>query len=167
MELANQFSYLLFGLGTLVALTAVLRWRRVAWRPVLLIGLLVVTVFTAGFLALRPGVSDVTDAAEAQALIGDGKPTLLEFYSNYCAGCMAVRPQVDALIAELGDTFNVLRIDIHTPVGRELRRVYGFTYSPEFVLFDADGRETWRSNSPPPAAELARISAGEITNTIQ
>ena len=78
---------------------------------------------------------------------------------------MAARRTVDALVANLGDQFNVLRVDIHTTVGRELRALYGFTYSPEFVLFDASGSELWRSNNPPSTAELERVKAQPGTNT--
>lgn len=164
MYIANQFSYVLFALGTLVVVLAVLRWRHVAWRSTLIAALVLALVFTGGFLAFRVGASDVASVGAAQAQIGNGKPTFLEFYSNFCAGCMAARPAVDELVTAMGDTFNVLRIDIHTAVGRELRAIYGFTYSPEFVLFAADGSELWRANSPPSAAELDQATTNTISS---
>ncbi len=165
MSLANQYSYVLLALGTLIVVFAGLRWRRVAWRATVIAGLVLALVFTGGFLAFSVGASDVGSVSAAQAQIGNGKPTFLEFYSNFCAGCMAARPTVDALVANLGDQFNVLRVDIHTAVGRDLRTLYGFTYSPEFVLFDAGGSELWRSNNPPSDAELERAKTQSVTNT--
>lgn len=161
MYIANQFSYVLFGIGTLIVILGFMRWRRIEWRSTLLVGLVVALVFTSGFFIFRVGVSDVGSVSAAQARIGNGKPTFLVFYSNFCAGCMAARPTVEALVAEIGDEFNVLNVDIHTTAGRELRAIYGFSYSPEFVLFDPAGSEVWRSNVPPPTDQLERARAGE------
>ena len=158
MNIGNQFSYVFLAIGALLIVLALLRLLRVDWRSTAMIGVIVALVFTGAFFAFRVGASDVSSMGAAQAQIGNGKPTFLEFYSNFCAGCMAARPAVDALVSNMGDEFNILRIDIHTPVGRELRDIYGFTFSPEFVLFDAAGDEIWRDNSPPPNAELERAS---------
>lgn len=166
-SIGNQFSFVFFALGTLIAVLLVLRWRRVHWRATVIIGLVIALVFTGGFLAFRVGASDVSSVGAAQAQIGNGKPTFLEFYSNFCAGCMSARPAVDALVSNMGDQFNILRIDIHTPVGREMRAIYGFTYSPEFVLFNPGGEEIWRSNSPPSNTDLDRASVVDLTDTSQ
>jgi hypothetical protein len=61
---------------------------------------------------------------------------------------------VDGIVEEIGEEFNILRIDIHTPLGRELRPRIGFTYTPEFVLFDSAGQEVWRDHTPPSHEQL-------------
>jgi thiol-disulfide isomerase/thioredoxin len=154
-QLFNQFSFLFLSLGLLLALAALLRWRRAAWRWTLT-GMLILALLLGGlWLVVRPGVSDVTEASTAEAILTNGRPTLLEFFSNYCLGCVSARPTVDALVDEIADRFNVLRIDIHTTQGRTLRERLGFSYTPEFVLFNAQGEEVWRSNQPPTAEHLA------------
>lgn len=158
MTITNQYSFVFLGLGTLIVILSFMRWRRIDWRSTLIVGVVIALVFTGAFFVFRVGASDVASVDSAQAQIGSGKPTLLEFYSNFCMGCMSARPVVDALIARLGDQVNVLRVDIHTAVGRELRAIYGFTYSPEFVLFDATGTEVWRANTPPTDAQLRLAS---------
>ena len=150
MNIFNQFSYAIISLIVIVASLLILRQARASRQLMALVAGALVTFSLAGFLLLRPGISDVDSASSAQSMIQNGKPTMLEFFSNYCAGCLALRPSVDLLTSDIEEQFNILRIDIHTDFGRELRNLVGFSYTPEFVLFDRDGQEVWRANSLPP-----------------
>jgi hypothetical protein len=67
-----------------------------------------------------------------------------------------MRPTVDALIADIGADFNVLRVNIHTDAGRELSEQLGFNFTPEFLLLNADGQEVWRDHIPPSTDILSR-----------
>ncbi len=156
-RLFNQYSYVLISAGVLLA-TVVVLWRLSTNRRVITatVGLLLVFILV-GYLLLRPGLSDVDSTSAAEAIIQNGKPTFLEFFSNYCAGCLAIRPVVDEIAVQLGDTFNILRIDIHTEAGRELRERYLFNFTPEFILFDSSGREVWRGHNPPNPSQLALV----------
>lgn len=163
MGIFNQYSYVFISLTvTIIAVVILLRLRV---RPLLvaLAGALLVGGFVTGWLLLRPGDSDVQNLAAAEAVINSGNPTLVEFYSNYCAGCIAARGVVDELVTEMderfGGDFNILRVDIHTDFGRILRERYGFSYTPEFVIFDHAGSEVWRSHVPPSINELEMIAA--------
>lgn len=161
-RIGNQFSFILFSASGILLVFAVLRLKRT--RPIVTLagtGAAILLALTL-FFAFRPGLSDVDSAAAANAMLNSGKPTMLEFFSNYCTNCMLFRPSVDALIADIrteyANTFNVLRVDIHTDFGRELREQIGFSYTPEFVLFDANGDEMWRSHVPPPREEIDRAA---------
>lgn len=168
--LFNQYSYLTFS-AIAVLLVAFVVWRLRLRRLVQVLTLIVIVgVATGGWLLLHPGVQDADTLSVAEQAINSGRPTLVEFYSNYCVGCMAVRAQVDDLVdastERFGDDLNILRIDIHTDLGRALRERYGFSYSPEFVLFDQAGSEIWRSHQPPSLNELEQVvvvrSEGEV-----
>jgi thiol-disulfide isomerase/thioredoxin len=161
MTIANQFSFVFFSISGIALFFLVLRSRRASWRVSLGASGAAVVLAAAAFLILRPGLSDVSSAQAARAVVGNGKPTLIEFFSNYCIGCMTARPAVDSLVADIQTTFpdavNILRIDIHTDFGRELRDIYGFSYTPEFILFNPLGQETWRSHSPPNLNEIRHL----------
>ena len=73
---------------------------------------------------------------------------------------MAARPIVDGIVEDISEQYNILRVDIHTGFGRELRQQIGFTYSPEFVLFDSSGQEVWRDHVPPSPEQLAITAPG-------
>ena len=54
-----------------------MRFLRENWLLLLVVGLVAV-----GFLVLRTPASAVASIAEAEAILEDGRPTLVEFYSN-------------------------------------------------------------------------------------
>ncbi|MCS7071684.1 MAG: thioredoxin family protein [Anaerolinea sp.] len=162
MSLANQFSYVLMSALAVVIILASIRMLTRP-RPIVLTGIGAALVLAALglFLLLRPGTSDVDNLQAAEQILNNGQPTLVEFFSNYCAGCMGVRPVVDALVDELkrtrAGTFNVLRVDIHTGFGQTLSERYGFSFTPEFILLNGDGEEVWRGHAPPSVADIDRL----------
>lgn len=158
MNILNQFSYPLIILAVVVGIFIIAkRFFKFKLIMVIVAEVIFVVVAVAGFLLLRPGMSTVSSADVAFQIINNGKPTFVEFFSNYCSACLAAEPAVDQLVEEIDADFDVLRVDIHTPFGRELRRYYEFSFTPEFVLFDANGEEVWRDHIPPNdnALELA------------
>ena len=158
MQILNQFSYVI--ISAIVLLASIVLMRRYGINRRLMsavVGALVVFSLSSFFL-LRPGVSDVDSASSMRTMIENGKPTLLEFFSNYCAGCLALRPAVDLLASDIESEFNILRIDIHTDLGREIRNQFGFTFTPEFVLFDNTGQEIWRDHTLPPREQVNALA---------
>lgn len=160
MDFFNQYSYVIISLIALAASAAILR-RRVNARAAAAVLLALAALLLAGNLLLRPGASDVQNAGDAVTVIeSGGQPTVLEFFSNFCAGCLAVRPLVDQLAAEVAGEFSFVRVDVHSEVGHSLRERYGFSYTPEFIVFDAAGREVWRAHTLPDAGALDLARAG-------
>jgi thiol-disulfide isomerase/thioredoxin len=154
MTIFNQYSYVLISFAV-VLVSVLLLWRyAVDRRIVVAAAVSFVALSMTGYFLLRPGASDVDSASQAQITLQNGKPTFLEFFSNYCAGCLALRPRVDLITNEIADEYNVLRIDIHTDFGRELRQSLRFTYTPEFILFDSTGQEVWRDHTIPPIEQI-------------
>lgn len=152
----NQYSFVLIGCGTLAICALILRRAlRIRWGFVLPALGLIAALFLTIFLLFRPGSSDVDDFTTAQAVLANGRPTFVEFFSNFCTGCIAIKPSVDDLVTRIERDYNIMRVDIHSTVGRALRQQYGFSYTPEFVLFNADGREVWRAHSLPNNIDLA------------
>lgn len=107
------------------------------------------TIFVAViglYFYLRPVQTElVGEAAEVQALIGQGTPVLLEFQSPYCVACVAIKPEVDAVEAEFEGRLLILRINVQDPIGVQLGPVYRFQYTPTFIFIDAEGSERWRT----------------------
>lgn len=58
--------------------------------------------------------------------------------------CNAIKPIVDGLEQELGDSLTIIRINVQSESGRMLAKAYNFQYTPTFVFFDASGAELWR-----------------------
>ncbi len=154
----NQFSYVFISFGVMIGILVILRVLRWQWRRAIPLTIVAGLIMFGAWLMLRPSVSDASELQTAEALLNNGKPTLVEFFSQYCLGCVSVKPAVEALVTDIQDEFNVLRVDIHTDLGRALRERYTFSYSPEFLLFDREGQEVWRAHVPPAADQLALAS---------
>ncbi len=155
MNLINQYSYLLLGITTIIGLFWLLRRvLSVKLFYVLIAQGVIAAVFIGAQIVLRPGDNTVSSAKDVRGLMTNGQPTFLTFFSNYCGGCLAFEPVVDTIINDIGAEFNIIRVDIHTDFGRQMRREYQFSFTPEFVLFNARGEEIWRDHIPPSAEQL-------------
>mgnify|MGYP004202740789 CR=1 len=52
---------------------------------------------------------------------------------------------MNRLETDLIGKLQVIRINIHDPVGHELANSFDFRFTPTFIFFDANGIEQWRS----------------------
>jgi hypothetical protein len=52
---------------------------------------------------------------------------------------------VNRLETELGGRLQIIRLNVHDPVGRQLGDRFDFSFTPTFIFFDANGIEQWRS----------------------
>jgi len=154
----NQYSYVFISIGALLGMLVILRVLRIQWRLTLASLAAITVILVIGWLVLRPAQSDVDSIDSADLMLANGKPTFVEFFSKYCLGCVAARPAVETLITNIDDQFNILRVDIHTDYGRDLRERYNFSYSPEFLLLDSSGQEVWRAHVPPSLQEITLIT---------
>src|SRR5689334_21070347 len=77
-------------------------------------------------------------AAVDKVLRGD-RPTLLEFYSENCGVCMAMRPAMDRLEGDAGHRLQILRVNVKDPIGWQLAERYNVTFTPSFLLFNSYG----------------------------
>jgi thiol-disulfide isomerase/thioredoxin len=168
MDIINQYSYIiasLFVMSGIFALSFSAVRRQATRKSWPLISSFVVSmalVLFGGFFVLHPGAATIDIISEVEQLLTNDRPTLLQFYSNYCIGCMSVKRAMDELAPEIGTTHDILRVDIHTDFGREIREELGFSYTPEFVLYDANGREIWRGHQLPPGDLLSGDHSAQI-----
>ena len=82
-EFLQQHSYVFISLGVLVGVIIVARLLRLHWRFTLATVGLTATLLALAFVLLRPGPSDVDNVPAAEATLRNGRPTFLEFFSNY------------------------------------------------------------------------------------
>ena len=112
--------------------------RSIPWTWVL-----VAFIIAAGFLYLSE--RDKGAADDTWAVIRNGRPTLLYFYSQTCPYCKDVEPKVDQFEAEHGHECDVLRLDMGTAAGKELGQAFQVRGVPTLVVLDEQGREVNRS----------------------
>ncbi len=143
-SLINQYSFVLVALLFTVVTGLILLTKSPKWNDYLAF-VVVAFGFIAAWVILHPVQTPLmNDAKKVSAMIGAGKPVLLEFQSPYCIACAAAKPTVDSLERELGDRVIFIRLNIQESVGMELAPVYKFAFTPTFIFFDAQGKELWR-----------------------
>ncbi|KZS63121.1 thioredoxin family protein [Mycobacterium ostraviense] len=103
----------------------------------------------------RSGVLRETGAAVHQDTsdlgLSDTGPTVVHFGAAWCGPCAVVRRVVDEVCAGLPDVAHV-EIDIDTnPVAAQRMAVLSL---PTTFIFDADGRQLYRTAGVPKAADL-------------
>lgn len=89
-----------------------------------------------------------------ETAIAVGKPTVVQFGSNWCRHCRDMKLVLATLAREQGERLNVVEIDLLSEAGRRLAPKCRIQMMPTQVFFDRDGREIDR--------HLGFISSDEI-----
>jgi len=138
-----SFRSYFFGMAAIGALLAAL--LALARAPALVIAVLLV-VYAAGVLLVHRAVrtppaqrSEFDALAAFDRVLREGRPTLLEFYSDDCGMCMLNRPLLERVENEAGHRLQVLRINAKDKVGIDIANRYGVTFTPTFLLFNGRG----------------------------
>lgn len=65
------------------------------------------------------------------------KPTLIEFYADWCTTCQAMSPTVDGLHQDYAGRLNFVMLDIDKPQWAPQVAKYGASGVPQFTLLNA------------------------------
>ncbi len=73
-----------------------------------------------------------------QDAINDRKPTLLEFYADWCTTCQEMAPIINSLESEYAEKINLVMLNIDDPQWQEIIEKYRVTGVPQFTFLDAN-----------------------------
>jgi len=76
-------------------------------------------------------------------LIGQNKPTLVDFFATWCGPCKMQGPIMDDVKAEFGDAVNVIKVDVDSDSSLASR--YNIRSVPTLIIF-LGGEAMWRGN---------------------
>ena len=113
----------------------------------LLIVLVAVALSVALFLGLRTDSSAVslTSLAEKstplEVAMSNGKPTLMEFYANWCGSCQAMAPDIAKLEKEYDKSVNFVMLNVDNTKWLPEILQYRVDGIPHFVFSDLKGKE--------------------------
>ena len=84
MAIFNHHSFIVAS-ALLLIISGAVAWRMPRGTPIIRFAgwLVIMALLVGGWLLFRPAPTTVTTLAEAEALIGNDSPTVLEFYSAY------------------------------------------------------------------------------------
>ncbi len=111
-----------------------------------LVIVLVATVLcVALFLGLRTETNSVSlttlaqESTPLEVALGNGKPTLMEFYANWCSVCQAMAPDIEQLKQQYADSVNLVMLNVDNTKWLPEVLKYRVDGIPHFVFLNSKG----------------------------
>ncbi|MEB3171743.1 MAG: thioredoxin domain-containing protein [Synechococcaceae cyanobacterium] len=117
---------------------------------------------------LHPEASLETLARRSPALgtaLADGKPTLVEFYADWCEACRAMAPAMDSLERQHRGQLDVVLLNVDNPRWQAEVERYEVNGIPHLELFNSEGEPVGRSLGARRPQELAALTDALLTGT--
>jgi thiol:disulfide interchange protein len=100
---------------------------------------------------------------ELPAALADGRPTLVEFYADWCEACRAMAQAMAAIERERRGDLDVVLLNVDNPRWQPELERYAVNGIPHLELFDAGGGNVGRAIGARSAAELEAITAALVS----
>jgi thiol-disulfide isomerase/thioredoxin len=97
--------------------------------------------------------------------LADGRPTIVEFYADWCEACRAMAPAMEAVERRHRGQLDVVLLNVDNPRWEPEIDRYGVNGIPQLELFDAGGRPVGRSLGARSGDELEALSAALVGGT--
>lgn len=76
-----------------------------------------------------------------EEMINNGKPSIIDFYADWCAPCKIQAPIIDELKQELAGKVNVIKVDVDS--NSEIAQDFNVVSIPTIVILQ-DGKKVWK-----------------------
>lgn len=137
----------------------------------LLIVMVAVVLSVTVFLSVRTETGSATltaiaeDSIPLEVALTNGKPTLMEFYANWCTSCQAMAPDMETLKQEYGDQVNFVMLNVDNTKWLPEILSYRVDGIPHFVFLDKVGQSVAQAIGEQPraimASNLVALAGGE------
>ncbi len=87
-------------------------------------------------------------------LINSEKPTLVDFYADWCGPCKTMAPILEQVASNMKEKVKVIKVDVDKNEAASIK--YGIRSIPTLVLFK-NGQEVWRQSGVVPGGQLELI----------
>ncbi len=87
-------------------------------------------------------------------IISDSKPTLVDFFAEWCGPCKMIKPILEEVKTEMGAQANVIKVDVDR--NQSASAVYQIRSVPTLIIFK-NGKPVWRQSGVVPKQELVRL----------
>jgi thiol-disulfide isomerase/thioredoxin len=101
---------------------------------------------------------------ELSVAMANGKPTIVEFYADWCEACRSMAPALDAVEHRQHDRLNVVLLNVDNPRWEPEIDRYAVNGIPHLELFDRNGTAMGRSIGARSLAELDSLAAALISD---
>ena len=113
---------------------------------------LIAVVLAIGLVILRGGIQSESPmeqlarrSLDPQTALANGRPTLIEFYADWCQVCREMAPSMLDLEKRSRDRLDVVLVNVDNPRWQDLVDRYDVNGIPQLNLFNAEGEAKGRS----------------------
>ncbi len=126
--------------------------------------LAVVLVWLKGNLAAQAPLEMLARRSpEPAAALASGRPTVVEFYADWCEACRAMAPAMLDLEGRHRDRLNLVLLNVDNPRWQPELEEYGVNGIPHLELFDSRGRGVGHAIGARSAADLEALTSALLT----
>jgi thiol-disulfide isomerase/thioredoxin len=95
---------------------------------------------------------------ELETALADGRPTLVEFYADWCEACRAMAPAMETIERSHHGALDVVLLNVDNPRWQPQVERFDVNGIPQLELFDAAGQSVGRSIGARQPAELEALT---------
>jgi thiol-disulfide isomerase/thioredoxin len=137
-----------------------------------IVAIILVVALSLGLKTQNSSSSLEAQAARSQPIdvaLTNGKPTLMEFYANWCGSCQAMAPDIAAIESKFGDLVNFSMLNVDNTKWLPEVTKYRVDGIPHLVFFDRTGKALVQAIGQQPReileSQLAALVAGTTPST--
>ena len=94
--------------------------------------------------------------AKFEDIIQGNTLVFVDFFATWCGPCKMMHPVLEGLKKQLGERVKIVKIDIYSPVNRQLVNSYQVQAVPTLMLFKA-GKMVWRQSGAMQATQIRQV----------
>lgn len=134
--------------------------------------LVMAVVLATALLVLRGGVESESPmeqlarrSLEPDQALTNGRPTIVEFYADWCQACREMAPSMLALEQSTKNQLDIVLVNVDNPRWGDLVDDYDVNGIPQLNFFAADGQPRGRSIGVRRPEELSRLGDALISGS--
>lgn len=102
---------------------------------------------------------------EFNVALADGRPTVVEFYADWCEACRSMAPAMERIERQQRGRMDVVLLNVDNPRWQPELERYDVNGIPQLEFFDAAGAPVGRSIGARSGAELDALSSALVDGT--
>ncbi|HRD41570.1 MAG TPA: thioredoxin domain-containing protein [Prochlorococcaceae cyanobacterium AMR_MDS_5431] len=105
------------------------------------------------------------NSLDLQLALTNGRPTLLEFYADWCKVCREMAFTIEEIKIQEQDTLNIVLLNIDNPQWQQELEKYGVTGIPHIELFDSSGLAIGKIIGAHTRSDIQKLTQALISKT--
>ncbi|MBM5806761.1 MAG: redoxin domain-containing protein [Cyanobacteria bacterium M_surface_10_m2_179] len=126
---------------------------------------LVLFLLRGGLQPAAPLEKLARQSLDLSVALGDGRPTLVEFYADWCEACQAMAPAMETIEQQHHAELDVVLLNVDNPRWQPEIDRYDVNGIPQLELFNASGEAIGRALGARSRPELEALTTALIAQT--